>query len=57
MAAWPRIAALAMLLAAMVALMAFQWLPALMFLPVAAGLLVWDDSAGGESSGHGKGHW
>ena len=50
MAAWPRIAALAMLLAAMVALMAFQWLPALMF------LLVWDGSGRGRSSGSGKGH-
>ncbi|MGO4296358.1 hypothetical protein [Glutamicibacter sp. MCAF14] len=57
MAAWPRIAALAMLLAALVALMVFQWLPALMFLPAAGALLVWDDSASGESSGHGKGHW
>lgn len=57
MTAWPRIAALAMLLAALVALMVFQWLPALMFLPAAGALLVWDDSASGESSGHGKGHW
>ncbi|MCS3492537.1 hypothetical protein M2368_001540 [Arthrobacter sp. JUb119] len=56
MAAWPRIAALAMLLAAMVALMAFQWLPALLFLPAAGALLVWDGSARGRSSGPGKGH-
>ncbi len=56
MAAWPRIAALAMLLAAMVALMAFQWLPALLFLPAEGALLVWDGSARGRSSGPGKGH-
>ncbi|MGP9781646.1 hypothetical protein ACT3UQ_04200 [Glutamicibacter sp. AOP12-B1-11] len=42
MSAWPRIAALAMLLLAMVLLIIWQWLPALLLLPSAGGLVAWE---------------
>lgn len=44
MKAWPRIAALAVLLLAMTLLAVFQWLPALGLLPGAGALLVWDQT-------------
>lgn len=44
MRSWPRFAALIVLLSAMLALMILQWLPALAFLPVAGGLLIWENT-------------
>lgn len=45
MGSWPRIAALALLAAALLALMIFQWLPALGFFPAAGALLAWEHRA------------
>lgn len=42
MKSWPKVAALALLLAAMLALLIFQWEPAIGFLPAAGALLMWE---------------
>ncbi|GAA0188935.1 MULTISPECIES: hypothetical protein [Glutamicibacter] len=44
MQAWPRNAALTLLLIALALLAVFQWLPALLLFPAAGALLVWNQA-------------
>ncbi|MBM7413015.1 hypothetical protein JOE38_002843 [Clavibacter michiganensis] len=57
MARATRISAIVVLMASLIVLVVFQWLPALLFFPIGAGMLMWDGNKFSMPNGRQSNKW